>query len=303
MIPYITDKEIETLEISPLQCIDWVREAFMIKNECQLPPKMSVHPQGKDFITAMPCLLGGDACRYGVKVVSRVVGRSPSLKSFLTLYDSISGEVLALFETNWITAMRTGAVATLAIDTFRNSHSSIYSFMGLGNVARSTMKCFIARFKNENPTVRLLRYKYQAERFVEEFANEGIKFVICDSIEEFVDGADVIVSCITEANEMIVSDLNLLKPGVLLVPVHTRGFQNCDTVFDHIFGDDTGHIQGFQYFNQFKAFDEIGEVLRGEKPGRKSDYERIISYNIGLGLHDVLYASKIEKIINDKMHT
>lgn len=303
MIPYITDKEIEGLSISPLQCIDWVREAFMIKNECQLPPKMSVHPQGKDFITAMPCLLGGDAFRYGVKVVSRMVGRNPSLKSSLTLYDSVSGDVVALFETNWITAMRTGAVATLAIDTFRNSHSSIYSFMGLGNVARSTMKCFIARFKAENPTVRLLRYKNQAERFADEFANEGIKFVICDTIGELVDGADVVVSCITDANEMIVQDPNLLKPGVLLVPVHTRGFQNCDTVFDHIFGDDTGHIQGFQYFNQFNAFDEIGEVLRGEKPGRKSDNERIISYNIGLGLHDVLYASKIEKIIKEKMRT
>ena len=39
--------------------------------------------------------------------------------------------------------------------------------------------------------------------------------------------------------------------------------------------------------------EEDEEVLKGATPGRESDTERILSYNIGLGLHDVLYASRI----------
>ena len=88
---------------------------------------------------------------------------------------------------------------------------------------------------------------------------------------------------------------------MLLVPVHTRGFQNCDLFFDKIYGDDTGHVRGFKYFDRFKEFHEIGEVLSGRCPGRTSDKERIISYNIGIGLHDVLFASKIYDLA-DKTH-
>ena len=50
----ITNNDIVNLNISPIQCIDWVREAFIMKHDCQLPAKMSVHPTGNDFFTTMP---------------------------------------------------------------------------------------------------------------------------------------------------------------------------------------------------------------------------------------------------------
>ena len=290
----ISDKEIVDLGITPAECVEWVTEAFKMKHECQLPAKMSVHPQGNDFITTMPCLLPSEYNTFGVKVVSRVVGRVPALKSDLLLFDTISGEIKAKVETNWITSMRTGAVAALAIKTFRKSESKIYSFMGLGNTAKATMKCLHAVLADEEFVVRLLRYKDQAERFAQEFAYlPNVIFEIVDTATELIDGADVVVSCITDANGVIEENVSLFKPGVLVVPVHTRGFQNCDTVFDKVFADDTAHVRGFKYFDQFRAFAEIGEVLRGEKIGRESNEERILSYNIGLGLHDVYYSHKI----------
>jgi ornithine cyclodeaminase len=83
----------------------------------------------------------------------------------------------------------------------------------------------------------------------------------------------------------------------LVVPVHTRGFQNCDTVFDKVYADDTDHVKGFRYFAEFKEYHQIEEVLKGVDRGRTSDTERILSYNIGLGLHDALYASRIYDIL------
>ena len=290
----ITDSQIKDLNISPKTCVQWVKEAFLIKPQCQLPAKVHVHPQGHDFITTMPCLLPSHTHKFGVKVVSRVNGRYPALRSDLTLYDSVTGELEALIDANWITAMRTGAVATLAMRTFRPSHTKIHSLMGLGCIARATMTCMIHEFDNEHLHVRLLRYKDQAERFAQEFSHHSnVTFTICDTIEEWVSDADVVISAITDAKEMIVPNTDMLKPGVLLVPIHMRGFQNCDRIFDKVFGDDYAHICGFQYFNEFKSFAEIGEVLMGEKPGRESHTERIISYNYGLGLHDVYWAHKI----------
>jgi ornithine cyclodeaminase len=151
---------------------------------------------------------------------------------------------------------------------------------------------------NEKLIVRLLKYKDQAERFVAEFAGlSNVTFEIAETMDTLVEGADVVVSCITDAKGVLLEDTTKFKPGVLVVPVHTRGFQNCDLVFDKVFADDTAHVQGFKYFSQFKQFGEIGNVLLGNIRGRESDEERILSYNIGLGLHDVYFSHKIYSML------
>ncbi|MBR4028821.1 MAG: ornithine cyclodeaminase [Alistipes sp.] len=290
----ITNSEIVALNISATKCVDWVREAFVMKSECQLPAKISVHPTGNDFFTTMPCLLPKEYGRFGAKVVSRIVGRVPALKSDMMLFDSNNGELLALVDCDWITAMRTGAVATLAIKTFRNSTAKEYAFIGLGSTARATLTCLLESCKDEQLNIRLFRYKNQAEKIVEEYKGyDNATFTIVDNTSDLVRGADVVVSCITDASGLLVEDESLFKPGVLVVPVHTRGFQNCDTTFDKVYADDTDHVKGFKYFSEFREFHQIEEVLKGVTPGRESDTERILSYNIGLGLHDVLYASRI----------
>lgn len=290
----ITDTDIRDLLISPKECVEWVKNAFCIKDRCQLPAKIPVHPSGNDFFTTMPCLLPEEYGRFGVKVVSRINGRMPALKSDLMLFDSHSGELLALVDCDWITAMRTGAVATLAIKTFRNSTANTYAFVGLGSTARATLTCLIESCADEKLNIRLFRYKNHAEMIIEEYSHyANVSFSIADTMEELVTDADVIISCITDAQGLLVEDASLFKAGVLVVPVHTRGFQNCDTVFDKVFADDTDHVKGFRYFSQFREYHQIEEVLKGETAGRTSDTERILSYNIGLGLHDVYYASKI----------
>lgn len=301
----ITDNDIKSLHITPAQCVEWVREAFMMKDRCQLPPKISLHPQGSDFINTMPCLLPSEYGRFGCKIVSRIKGMIPALKSDMMLLDSITGKMIALIDCDWITAMRTGAVATLAIHTLRRHNSSIYAFVGLGVIGHATLECLLSTSVGEKMIIRLKRYKDQAERVIAEFSPRfpKVSFEIVDSMEELVNGADVIVSCITDAQGMLVEDVDMFKPGVLVVPVHTRGFQNCDTVFDKVFADDTGHVRDFKYFSQFRKFGELGDVLKGLNPGRENDDERILSYNIGLGLHDVLYATKItEKLLSERLH-
>ena len=295
---YISSEEISSLKITPSQCIAWVKDAFIMKSECQLPAKISVHPSGNDFFTTMPCLLPQDYGRFGVKVVSRIAGKVPALKSDMMLFDSKSGELLAVINCDWITAMRTGAVATLAIKTFRNSQAKEYAFIGLGSTARATLTCLLESCKNEHLNIRLFRYKDHAERIIEEYKHyENASFKIVDTTTELVRDADVVVSCITDASGLLVEDVSLFKEGVLVVPVHTRGFQNCDTTFDKVFADDTDHVKGFKYFSQFRAFHQIEEVLKGDVVGRANDNERILSYNIGLGLHDVLYASRIYEML------
>lgn len=299
----ISQKKIRDLNISPSQCVDWIYESFALKNQAELPAKIPVHPKDSEFFTSMPCLLPTNPASgnryFGVKVVHRIEGAVPSLGSDILLYDANNGDLLALIDGDWITSMRTGAVAAAAAKALRRSNSSCYGFLGLGNTARATMLCVMGAEPEKKFSVKLLHYKDQAENFVERFKDcKNVSFEIVDDVKEIAKSADVLFSCVTCADKFIIEDEKDFPSGITLIPIHTKGFQNCDTTFDRIFGDDTNHVKGFKYFSQFKGYNEIGEVLAGRDPGRTDNSQRILSYNYGLGLHDVVYASKIYEMVS-----
>ena len=297
-VAIIGHSDIVNVQITPRQCIDWVEESFKMKYDAVLPPKNSIHPREGDFFNTMPCLMPKYIGRFSMKEVHRITGQNPALGSDILLYDSTTGNLLAILDGDWITTMRTGATAALAARTFKQIGVNDYSFIGLGNTARATALCVLEDNKDKQVIFRLLKYKDQADLFKERFKNyDNLNIEIFDDINELVKRSSVLISCITYASDLICPHDELFQPGMLLIPVHTRGFQNCDLFFDKVFGDDTGHVQGFKYFSRFKKYDEISQVLLGKNPGRENDSERIISYNVGIGLHDAVYASHIYDII------
>ena len=296
----ISHNDVVNAGISPALCLQWIEESFRMKYASSLPPKISLHPQGDDFFNTMPCLLPEQFGRFSMKEVHRIEGREPSLGSDILLYDSKTGNLLAIIDGDWITNMRTGAVAALSARMFKASNTNDYSFIGLGNTARATALCILEDNKDRDILFRVLKYKDQAEQFIERFKDyKNLTIEVVDDIDTIVNESHVLVSCITSASGLLCPHDELFQPGMLLIPVHTRGFQNCDLFFDKIFGDDTGHIQGFKYFSRFKKFDELSQVLLGNAPGRENDSERIICYNIGLGLHDAVFASHIYDYLSD----
>ena len=302
----ISEQTIRSLGITPKQCTDWIYESFALKSEAQLPAKISVHPTDTDFFTSMPCLLpesksNPDIRYFGIKEVHRIEGAVPSLGSDMLLYNAKNGDLLALLDGDWITTMRTGAVAAASSKALRKKNSSCYGMLGLGNTARASLLCILEAEPEKHFDVKLLRYKDQAELFIQRFKDyKNVSFEIVDDVKEIAQSVDVLISCITSANGLIVEDESLFPPGITIIPVHMRGFQNCDTTFDRVFGDDTGHVRNFKFFPQYHDYNEIGEVLAGRDPGRKSENQRIIDYNYGLGLHDTLFASKIYEMTLDK---
>ena len=300
-VKIIRHQDVVNAGISPKQCIEWIEESFKMKYEASLPPKISIHPQGDDFFNTMPCLLPDRYGRFTMKEVHRIAGQEPALGSDILVYDSKRGNLLAIIDGDWITNMRTGAVAVLSARMLKPSECNEYSFIGLGNTARATALCILEDNRDCKLLFRLLKYKNQADLFKERFKDyDNLEIEIVDDIETMVKKSQVLISCITSANGILCPDDSLFGPGMLLIPVHTRGFQNCDLFFDKIFGDDTGHVQGFKYFSRFKKYDELSQVLLGNNPGRENDAERIICYNIGLGLHDAVYASHIYDMLSDK---
>ena len=247
----------------------------------------------------MPCLVPGlDGTNMGVKVVTRYPERKPSLDSKILLFNADSGEFLALMDGNWITAMRTGAVAAHSIIHLAKSNWNTVGMIGLGNVARSSL-LVLSSISEQPLTVKLLRYKEQAEDFRDRFKEfSNLTFWIVDSVEECIKDSDVVISCATYFENDIAPD-EWFEEGVLVVPVHTRGFTNCDLFFDKVFADDTGHVDHFKNFAKFRYYAEVSDVVNGKSVGRENDNERILAYNIGVSIHDINYAAHIYQMFEE----
>lgn len=271
------------------------------KKDVQLPPKISMHLTENTFCNIMPCIIPNTVIGDigGVKIVNRYPERKPSLDSKLLLIDMKNGKFLALMDANWITAMRTGAVAAHSVQIFAKKDFQTLAVLGLGNTARATMLILASLFPERKFKIKLLRYKGQEKLFAERFKDyPNYQFIYVDGYKNLIKGSEVIISCVTYFQGDICSG-KCFDEGTLVVPVHTRGFTNCDLFFDKVFADDYGHVCHFKNFDKFRKFAEVSDVVNGNIPGRESERERILAYNIGLSIHDINYAAHIYQLLRE----
>lgn len=294
----ITFDQIKSSKITPKMWYEWAEYVLYNKHKYIMPAKTSLHFDSSYFNT-MPSILPDEGI-MGVKIVNRYLGRTPSLDSQLLLYDYHTGENIALMDANYITAMRTGAATVHSVEIFARNDFYEIGIMGFGNIGIACLEILLDHFSNRNIKLKLLKYKDHAEKVVQRYSNyKNVQFIIVDSYQEIIEHSDVVISCISYTDELLGKD-EWFKEGCLVVPVHLRGFQNCDLFFDKVYGDDFDQVKGFKYFDKFKYFAETSEVLRGEKTGRSNKRERILSYNVGMSLHDVYAAGQIFKFIEDE---
>lgn len=297
----ISFEDVRALNISPMVCYEWASKMILHKEDAFLPAKTHMNMPGNVFCNVMPCILRmSDMAWGGVKVVTRYPERNPALDSKILLFNATSGEFLALIDGNWITAMRTGAVAVHSIMNLAKKNFSVVGMIGLGNTARATLSVLATMLPDRDLNIKLLRYKNQAEIFTERFSGyDNLHFSVVNTAEDVVKGSDVVISCATYFDDDICTD-ECFDEGVLVVPVHTRGFTNCDLFFDKIFADDTGHVDHFKNFSKFRYFAEISDLVKGNSVGRENDKERILAYNIGVSMHDINYAAHIYQMLKGK---
>ena len=293
----ITHEDVKKLNISNEKCYLWLEEALSLKEESFLPAKCSIKPEKDIFFTSMPCLIPSLDI-YGLKMVSRIPTQNPSLKSVIMLFRYSTGALLGIVDCNWITAMRTGAVATLSIMKSAKTNFESIGCIGLGNTCEATLDILLSKLGNRELTINLKKYKDHHNRIIKRYKNfSNIQFHIIENTENLINKSDVLLSCITSVNENIGKD-EWYQPGITVIPVHTMGFQNCDLFFDKFIIDDYEHVKGFKYFNKFKETIELQKLTQIDSV-RETDQERIIAYNVGIALHDVYFAYKVFELLYD----
>ena len=280
---------------------DWTAKVWEEQDEYLIAAKISIWQGDSGRYMTMPCVLP----KYnvaGVKFITRNVDDAegiPARNSNIMLQSLTDHGLLAVMDGTYITTMRTGACAAYNAITFSKKDSKTLALYGLGLTARTFMLFYADKLKHPM-TIKVMRYKNQAELFIDEFKHdENLKFEICDSLEDMFN-SDIIVSCVSFAHKEL-APVDTYQSGCTIIPVHTAGFQNCDLVFDKVFVDDIDHVKKYRYFEQFKdRMTRITDVVNSRKEGRTNDLERIIVYNGGLAITDMFWAMKIVGKIQDQ---
>lgn len=143
--------------------------------------------------------------------------------------------------------------------------------------------------------ILVYEYKDSHEIFKKKFSSYKVQST--SSFERIVKESQVVFTSTTYAEKPYISP-KWLHDRLCAIPIHTRGWQNCDAFFDKIFVDDYEHTNDFV----INPVSQLGDVLSKKHEGRENDKEKIICYNVGIAVDDIAMAKLIyEKAVEKKV--
>jgi ornithine cyclodeaminase/alanine dehydrogenase-like protein (mu-crystallin family) len=217
----------------------------------------------------------------------------PSHQALIALFDEEDGAPLALMDGTYITAIRTGGAAAVAARVLAREDAKVLAILGAGVQGGSHLETF-SRVRD----FAEIRIASRDARKAAALAARHPRARVATSFEAAVRGADV-VACCTDAREPVIRH-EWLKAGAHVSSVGgTFGPElDADTlaagsIFLEWRGAATNpppagahEIQGFDA----DRLTEVGEVLSGVRPGRRSAGELTVYKATGHAVEDVAAA-------------
>ena len=295
------------------KCMAAMAEALasLTRGEAILPLRLVLRlPDGKGAFGVMPAYLGGSGGALGLKAITVFPGNDgtayDSHQGAVLLFDGEVGRLLAVMDASAITAIRTAAVSGVATRLLAREGAGDLALLGTGVQARTHLEAMrIAR-----PLRRVRAWSRDPSR-VRAFAawaqrRHGLVVEPATSAREAVSGADLV--CTVSSSREPILHGEWLAPGAHVNAVgaslpHCRELDTAAVVRSRLFVDrresalaeagdfliprrdgalDDDHIQA-----------EIGEVLLGQRPGRRGADEVTLFKSLGLAVEDVAAARLI----------
>ena len=294
MIPVFSGRAVEEA-VSPARAVDAVRDAFVAyaRGEWSMPPKVYVpaYPAG-DF-RAMPALGGGHALlKWVTSFPGNLQHGLPTVMGLVVLSDASNGAPVALLDAAAVTALRTGAAAVLAAETLGRSDGSSAAVVGAGVNGRAAARTFVALGRS----VAL----FDVDRSRAEAAAEELGAATASSLEEAL-SADVIVT-VTPGHDVVLPE-GTLQPGQHVSLMGADGPGKAEIAVAElmrcaVFCDDweqashNGELVHAVEAGRLRReqVTELGAVLAGEAPGRRSPDDVTVFDSTGLAIQDLAIA-------------
>lgn len=299
----------EVADLLPMpDCIEAVRGALaaLARGEGIQPLRPVMWLPGKvGALGMMPGYLGSIET-MGIKTVTVFPGNASteydSHQGTVMLFDAGNGRLKAVIDATEITAIRTAAASAVATDLLARENASVLAILGAGVQGHSHARAI--------PLVRPIdeirvwsRTPDSARRLATEVGGSSRAMT---SVEEAVAGADIV--CTTTASPDPILPGSLLEPGMHVNAVGSsvpfaRELDAAAMSRSRIFVDrreSTVNESGdFIMARNEGAVDdddivaELGEVIVGTDPGRRSDDEITMFVSLGIAAEDIAAADLV----------
>lgn len=221
-------------------------------------------------------------------------------QSTIFLFDADTGKCRAVVGGNLLTALRTAAAAAVSVAHLARQDAQVLGIVGAGHQAAFQLRA-VAEQRNFTRIVAWNRSPEKLEALAK-VANEiGLPFASV-SLEELGAQADVIVT-IVSSTAAILKDMHV-KPGthIACMGTDTKGKQEVEAALvarASVFTDEIAQAVSIGECQHAIAagtleqaqITELGRVINGDHPGRKTDADVTLFDGTGVGLQDLAVAS------------
>ena len=312
----VLDAKAVTRLLPMRDCIGVMREALaaLARGHALVPLRMVMRmPDGSGFLGLMPGHLAKDEghdAALGMKAVSVFPGNGArgidTHQGAVLLFEPDTGRLSALMDGATITAIRTAAVSAVATDLLARPDAVELAILGAGVQARTHLEAIAA----VRPLRRVRVWSRNAERarsFADQAANaNGLIVSAVGSAEAAVRGADI-VTTVTASLEPVLRRAWLEESAHInavgsSIPT-AREIDTATMAVARLFVDrresalnEAGDVlipmrEGAFQADHIQA--ELGDVIIGKHPGRRSQGELTLFKSLGIAVEDVAAAAYV----------
>ena len=275
------------------------------QGKARLPQRLNLPANGGDFLIMPGYLVESDA--LAVKLVSVFSGNAakhlPTIHALVILVEADSGRPLALMEGGFLTAVRTGAASGVATRYLARPEASILAIFGAGGQSEQQIRAVLAVRPLREVRIFDLRPD-AAPKLVDRMASQfpAVCFVAAQTPAQAVAGADVITTVTTSTRPVFPAVA--VKPGAhingigaytpAMCEIDLPGLSDARVFVDSVsaaLAEAGDLIQAAAAgATDQSLWTEIGAVVAGISPGRRSPTEITFFKSVGVAAQDVVTA-------------
>jgi ornithine cyclodeaminase len=287
-------------------CIAAMEDALaaLARGELTMPLRSLFRPSddSNQLLGLMPAHRAGDAPVFSLKEIvitpaNGPLGLDPHQGAVL-LHDGENGFLSAVLNASAVTEIRTAAVSGVATKLLAREGARRVAILGAGVQGRSHAEAM--RTVIDDPELRIWS---RTPEHAEALALEA-HAVVCETVEEALDGADVVCTC-TASREPIVRRA-WLQPGAHVnavgLSIPSARELDSDVVADASLFVDRRESTVNEAGDYLLAVEErgigpdhilaeLGALLAGGHPGRRSDEELTVFKSLGIAVEDLAAAT------------
>lgn len=250
-----------------------------------------------------------DTGALGAKVVSVFEGNArhglPAVNALMLMLDATTGLPRLVCDGTHLTALRTGAASGLATEMLARDDAAVVTLFGAGAQARTQLEA--VRAVRPIREIRIVsRTAASAERLAAEL--DGVDVALPGDRSAALRGADVVIAATTSATPVF--DGAAIEPGAHVngIGSYTPEMQEVDAALLEratVVVDareaalaEAGDLLVPIRDGRFDAADvhaELGEIVSGARPGRRSTEEITFFKSVGVAAQDVAIADRVSR--------